>query len=743
MIINEKQSNFLSNANFNETKMRMSDDPKLFMMLSSSIYEHKIRAVIRELSCNAQDSHLQAGVNTPFYVHLPTHVEPWFTVEDYGVGLSKEEVEDIYTVYGESTKTKTNILTGALGLGSKSPYSYSDMFEVRTRKNGIELMYLASKNEKLEFTFNLLYEKETTEPNGVMVKVPTIESDIREFRQEAANVFQFFREQPLCNLNLGIDNEELFNGIDEQGLYLEGEQFRINHELEITALMGNVAYDTSINENSFLRWCKSRWIEEYIVDGCYNHLRLYRDITIDFPMGSLEFMPSRERLSLTRDCLDALYTRIVEVFTPAINKIKDMIDGSRDIYEVYEKYINNGGVNNLVFGNTKYIYNNKEYKVGEISKVTLHSINNFNGDDDSEFNTLHKEDKLHWLFHRRSVRGCYNLKAWGKHSYSAFLNNTCIRETANKEALAIVQNRKSVAGINKYASMLNSTLIVKLLGREINFNGCIFLVSDEEGVDIIKKTTNLKVNLVSYSDVKALFDNTREHTERIKRENNEIKCVLFKDGESKGAVNEYTITEDTYYVERLSYGSRGVYTTDNKTRINGEALETLSSYKKIDIVVLNSANRVKLHKYSKSLNELFKNKFNELEYFCITNKDNVQKYIEVMTSRNDKYNVFSWVDESIVKHREENKELIKELEDTIKGMRFINGISDLGLESDNDDLFIERTGSTIKSFLDEYYEKRNLFYKEYGAYLDMIKPYGVYESTYNKLVHMISLLINK
>lgn len=43
-----------------------------FDILSSGLYANKIRAVIRELSCNAVDSHIAAGKsNTPFLVRLP------------------------------------------------------------------------------------------------------------------------------------------------------------------------------------------------------------------------------------------------------------------------------------------------------------------------------------------------------------------------------------------------------------------------------------------------------------------------------------------------------------------------------------------------------------------------------------------------------------------------------------------------------------------------------------------------
>jgi len=89
---------------------------KAFSILSSGLYANKIRAIIRELSCNAVDSHVAAGrTDTPFDVHLPNDLEPWFSIRDYGTGLSHEQVSSIYTTYFESTKTESNDYIGALG----------------------------------------------------------------------------------------------------------------------------------------------------------------------------------------------------------------------------------------------------------------------------------------------------------------------------------------------------------------------------------------------------------------------------------------------------------------------------------------------------------------------------------------------------------------------------------------------------------------------------------------------------
>jgi HSP90 family molecular chaperone len=81
-------------------EFRIKNSQKAFAILSSGLYSNKIRAIIRELSCNAVDSHVAAGkADIPFEVHLPTIFEPWFAVKDFGIGLTGDQVTSIYTTY--------------------------------------------------------------------------------------------------------------------------------------------------------------------------------------------------------------------------------------------------------------------------------------------------------------------------------------------------------------------------------------------------------------------------------------------------------------------------------------------------------------------------------------------------------------------------------------------------------------------------------------------------------------------
>ena len=69
-------------------EFRIRNSAKAFNILSSGLYANKIKAIVRELSCNAVDSHVAANrSDVPFDVHLPNTLEPWFAIRD-SIGAS-------------------------------------------------------------------------------------------------------------------------------------------------------------------------------------------------------------------------------------------------------------------------------------------------------------------------------------------------------------------------------------------------------------------------------------------------------------------------------------------------------------------------------------------------------------------------------------------------------------------------------------------------------------------------------
>ena len=282
MIINETKQDVAVCGNFKTSGFKIQASSKAFDILSSNIYTHKVRAVVREISCNAVDSHKAAGTNTPIKVHLPTTLEPHFAVRDYGTGLSDEDVREIFTTYFCSTKTSSNDFVGALGLGSKSPFCLVDSFTVTSFYNGAKSLYSCYRDENGEPQVALLTTEDTDEFNGVEVSLSVENNLIQEFADEAAYVYQYFDQMPNINKQSVVDHIHEYRN----KIILDTEDVCVINWggwHSVKAVMGGVAYDIP------------DILETYNFTGY-----------LKFKMGEISFDAGRESLSLDEKTINAI-----------------------------------------------------------------------------------------------------------------------------------------------------------------------------------------------------------------------------------------------------------------------------------------------------------------------------------------------------------------------------------------------------------------------------------------------------
>jgi len=269
-------------------------DAKMAKILADGLYSDKIKSVIRELSCNAYDSHVEAGkAHVPFEVHIPNNLEPWFEVKDFGVGLSDQQILDIYTCYGVSTKTNSNAVIGQLGLGSKSPFSLTDAFNVSARKDGIENHYSMYKDEYGMPSVAHLGSNPTTDPNGVTVKVPVRNDQRSDFVLKAGDIYKWFPVKPVIT---GASQRDVnyINSTSVTKAEFEGNEWAVcgAHSKSI-ALMGTVAYP----------------LQAESINGITRTHRqiLQAGVVLKFNIGDLEVAANREAIGYDeRTCANIL-----------------------------------------------------------------------------------------------------------------------------------------------------------------------------------------------------------------------------------------------------------------------------------------------------------------------------------------------------------------------------------------------------------------------------------------------------
>lgn len=318
MILNNAPANEAIVSNVGEIgEFRIRNSAKAFNILSSGLYANKIRAIVRELSCNAVDSHTAAGkTDTPFDIHLPNQLEPWFAIRDYGIGLSHDQVTNIYTTYFESTKTDSNAFIGALGLGSKSPFSYTDNFTVTAIKDGRKGIYTAFINEQGVPSIALMMQEDTDEPSGVEVKFSVNDRyDFGKFADEARHVYRHFELKPV----VAGSSTFTFDLIDYESRNIIPGVHQIKDKRSSIAVMGNIAYpidipksDTSLGELRNLLSC---------------------GLELHFGIGELDFQASREGLSYIPTTIESIKRKLEALNAVLTTKLASEADAIGNLWD--------------------------------------------------------------------------------------------------------------------------------------------------------------------------------------------------------------------------------------------------------------------------------------------------------------------------------------------------------------------------------------------------------------------------
>jgi hypothetical protein len=179
----------------------------LMQMLSKNLYSDSIGSTIRECASNALDSHRRAGVDKPIVVGFKKNKEDnyEFTVEDFGIGLDADDVRNIISKYGKSTKRNSNTELGMMGLGFKAPLAYSSSFYFVCRKDGMERKYMMYEGEDTN-SIDLLYEASTTEENGVKIIIPVNYYDRQNFIKKIKEQLAYF-ESVYFDCEENVDND--------------------------------------------------------------------------------------------------------------------------------------------------------------------------------------------------------------------------------------------------------------------------------------------------------------------------------------------------------------------------------------------------------------------------------------------------------------------------------------------------------------------------------------------------------
>lgn len=312
----------------------------LIDMVGNQMYSNPIGSIIREMTSNCFDAHIEwekvKGTSIEDAVLVKYSEEEgigFISFIDKGIGLSPQRVQDIYMKLLTSSKRTSDDFIGGFGLGSKSFLSYTDSINLITRHEGIEYYYIIGKNEDGGFDAHLLEEKSTEEHNGTEVKMAigsygfySKPDDWRHFRQQ-------IREQLYYFDNVWVEGFDLEN--DYQLFETDSFKYRTgwsNPFKEMHIVLGKVVYP--------IDW-KALQIEQIDLP-----------VGVKFDIGELYVTINRESIRYKEESKKLIKERIelvIEDIRRLYNKNSKEVETLEEYYEKvnspmkYLSFLNNEG----------------------------------------------------------------------------------------------------------------------------------------------------------------------------------------------------------------------------------------------------------------------------------------------------------------------------------------------------------------------------------------------------------------
>lgn len=295
----EFQSNDVLIGGKKTGKFKVMDDPHLMSMLSTNLYANPLRTMIQEICFNAWDAHRMGNCqDKPIDVYI--NDTTGLIVRDYGPGIEPEMIDEIYCTYGASTKRQDENQTGGFGLGSKSPYAYSDSFTVANHHGNRKSMFIMRRVHDENDGgpgYDVVIDDIPTEEHGLLVTVPL------KSQRDMDQAYEYLKEILFLSgikINIHYKNEgEEVENIEAESLQ-PGEFILSDHKQSgMYAVYGGVKYQIPNRDE---------YSSEYrFLQKISNQLG---SIFIGFAPNTLTPMPNREGLNMRDKSIESITAQL-------------------------------------------------------------------------------------------------------------------------------------------------------------------------------------------------------------------------------------------------------------------------------------------------------------------------------------------------------------------------------------------------------------------------------------------------
>lgn len=341
---------------FQSNKFGIGDSRVIMEILRGKMYSNPIQTICQEIMSNARDAHREVGKeNIPIEVKLPNKLEPTFWIRDFGPGITPDRMENVFIMYGCSTKRDDNVATGGFGLGAKSGFSYSDTFSVVsiTPEKGkmIRRQYIAHIDETGVGEMSCVQETETDEAQGTTISITPKPQDYTSFKVHTMRAALFWKVRPtvIGDAEWKWPELKIYHKGNNWTIFDPGNNYNrySNYSRTYSSYNRSAAQPTSFN---YTVPCATDMVPYALVDGIpykinLNHLftgnnqqgNIYNNIPLrlHFDVGEVSVTANREDIDYQASVIEQIRKRLDDALAELRELLAAKMKSITDLREAY------------------------------------------------------------------------------------------------------------------------------------------------------------------------------------------------------------------------------------------------------------------------------------------------------------------------------------------------------------------------------------------------------------------------
>lgn len=315
-----------SKGDFETQQFDFGDKRVIMEILRGKMYSDPIYTICQEITSNARDAHREVKQGgKPIVVKFPAELDDSFYIQDFGPGISPSRMSDVFIKYGSSTKRDNNRETGGFGLGAKTPFAYSDMFNIVTvteeDHKHIRREYIAYIDETRIGAISLTKTEETTDPTGTKIILRAKKDDAGEFEEGILKSCYFWKTRP--KLYPEIDYEwpkPEYAYTSKSGKWAIESESSYSAD-EILAIVDGIQYP----------------LKNLVVPDKYRSLLKSR-IRMFFRVGEVKVTANREAIEVSDKTKKKIFEILDDVDDEINSYARNKVLACSDIYEAIKEY---------------------------------------------------------------------------------------------------------------------------------------------------------------------------------------------------------------------------------------------------------------------------------------------------------------------------------------------------------------------------------------------------------------------